>query len=350
VIELVPVPRIGNLALEIRVPLRVPFFNDEVNAAMPELRRHLRSRYPQVRASHLAYRNPHPTPADAAQGLQYLHDAWIIVAVLNPFTAKLAARIAADIYDWMKSRFKRIKEGHARKRANNRKRVKAPPNRRREVVISDYSVCPKEIRGVPHIAWNWPRRNLAFDLAKTLKLAKNEKPLQRFFEKYPVALAFGVLNGQHQPFVFSHPPFGTIEGLDSIPDFLICDWTSIGPKWTVVELESPTMRLTNTMGISAKMNRAIQQVKDYRAFFAANVLALEAKGWIGLDGNCGGCVVAGRRTEPRTVKNNQRLSRMTMEGIEIASYDRVVERCRSFQSLLNSQWEKARLRRIRHRK
>jgi hypothetical protein len=88
------------------------------------------------------------------------------------------------------------------------------------------------------------------------------------------------------------------------------------------------------------LNRAIQQVNDYRTFFGANVLALEAKGWVGLDGNCGGCVVAGRRAEPRTVKNNQRLSRMTTAGVEIASYDRVVERCRSFQTLLNSQWKK----------
>jgi len=98
---------------QIEVRLRVPFFGSEgraVQRAIPELQVYLKDRYPDVQAAHIKYRNPQPEAAAA------LHDAWIVIAVFNPFTKKLAERFADDVYDWMKKRFKRITKGHKRSR------------------------------------------------------------------------------------------------------------------------------------------------------------------------------------------------------------------------------------------
>lgn len=206
----------------------------------------------------------------------------------------------------------------------------------------DYSVCPAKIREATKIDWNRPRRSLPSLFTKTLRFARDERPLQRFFEKYPVALIFGTHGGPHQVWVFSRPPFGTIEGLDSVPDFLICDWSSIGPSWLVVELESPTLNPLNTKGISASCNHAIQQVNDYRKFFSENVESLRNAGWIGLNGDCKAWVVIGRRWGPRSKKNVERLAGWRKQNIEIASYDRLLERVSEVQRWINRNWRTTR--------
>jgi hypothetical protein len=202
--------------------------------------------------------------------------------------------------------------------------------------------CPKEIRGQKYIEWNRPRRKIATLFKETLLAAENEKPLQSFFEQYPVTLVIGALGGCHQPWVFPLPQFGTIEGLDSIPDFLICDWSSIGPTWTIVELESPKMRPTNSRGISGDCHHAIEQIQDYKRYFKENVEGLQRFGWTGLNGDCKGFVVIGTRRHERSQKDSSRLADFRQQQIEIASYDRLLEKYEYFQSWTNRQWRIAR--------
>jgi hypothetical protein len=204
---------------------------------------------------------------------------------------------------------------------------------RRTLAIGD---CPVEIRGKTKIEWNSPRRGLVSAFTRVLEAAQDERPLQKFFEKHPAALVFGTHGGPHQVWLFPRPQFGTIEGLDSVPDFLICNWSSVGPAWIVVELESPTQNPTNSKGISAVCNHAVQQVNDYRKFFSGNVESLRHAGWPGLNGDCSAWVVIGRRDGPRwSRKDNDRLADFRKSRIEIASYDRLLQKCSEIQSYVN---------------
>ena len=206
----------------------------------------------------------------------------------------------------------------------------------------DLSTCPVEIRGTRKLHWNKPRRNLVANLRRTLQYARDERPLQEFFLKQPEAIVFGIYGGPHQVWVFPHPQFGTIEGLDSVPDFLICNWSSVGPEWIVVELESPTLNPINTKGISAICNHAVQQVNDYRKFFSEYVESLRNVGWIGLNGDCRGYVVIGRRWSRGSKKDVERLANFRKDKIEIVSYDRVLEKCSEMQRWVNTNSRSAR--------
>jgi len=53
--------------------------------------------------------------------------------------------------------------------------------------------CPEQIAGVDPIKWNLPRPNLVEEVRQTLDAARDEGPLQRFFEANPVALLTGLV-------------------------------------------------------------------------------------------------------------------------------------------------------------
>jgi len=77
-------------------------------------------------------------------------------------------------------------------------------------------------------------------LANKLDNASDERPLQEFFTRHPniLVLAFPV----HSCWVFPKPRLG---GGKYIPDFLLCDRTSLGYKWTLIELENQNFPATN---------------------------------------------------------------------------------------------------------
>jgi hypothetical protein len=113
------------------------------------------------------------------------------------------------------------------------------------------------------------------------------------------------------------------------PDFLICDWTSNGPEWTIVELESPTARAINTRGISHKCREAQQQISDYRRHLSKNWQSLEVSGLTGTDQQAKSWVIIGRREE-YSLKDRARLVDPRHDDIEVASYDRLYVQLREF--------------------
>jgi hypothetical protein len=117
--------------------------------------------------------------------------------------------------------------------------------------------CPDAIHGRAPLDWSVPRRGLVARFRNTLGNARDEKPMQKFFEKNPVALATGVVR-PHQVWVFSRPALPKPEGGAWIPDFLVCEWSSIGPSWVIVELKSPTVSPITGRGISAAFQRCRQ--------------------------------------------------------------------------------------------
>jgi antiviral defense system Shedu protein SduA len=170
---------------------------------------------------------------------------------------------------------------------------------------------------------NWTQRaesSLFDELKTTLSEAKDERPLQEFYAGHPnlLALVFPV----HNCWVFPKPRLG---GGKWIPDFLLCDRNSLGYHWTLIELESPTVEATNKdESISAGCHHAVQQIRDYRRWLRDNALFEEKQGFTGLNADCDGWVVIGRRDGARSEIEKQRLADFRRERIEIASYDRLI--------------------------
>jgi hypothetical protein len=147
-----------------------------------------------------------------------------------------------------------------------------------------------------YVDWTKKRDPALWDqLKKTLDEAKNENPLQAFFTEHPylLALAFPV----HFCWVFPKPRLG---GGKWIPDFLLCDRNSLGYKWRLIELESPTMEATNKdESVSANCHHAIGQIRDYRRWVRDKAL-FEEQGFKGSNADCEGWVIIGRRDYNRT--------------------------------------------------
>jgi len=176
------------------------------------------------------------------------------------------------------------------------------------------------------VEWYLPRDPVLFQqFDKTLNESTDERPLQEFLSQHPylLALAFPV----HCCWIFPKPRLG---GGKHIPDFALCDLNSLGYKWTLIELESPTMDATNKDGsVSKDCHHAVQQILDYRRWVRDNALFEEKHGFSGLNSDCDGWVVIGRRDGERTELEQQRLADFRNQRIEIASYDRLVSSARA---------------------
>jgi hypothetical protein len=111
-----------------------------------------------------------------------------------------------------------------------------------------------------------------------------------------------------------------------IPDFMVVDFTSNGPEWHIVELESPTVRVTTSKGLlSAKLRTAQQQIEDYRGHLGKYAGQLREGGFPIIDGHCRAWIVAGRRAYVRSQQEEERLAAFRKYNIEIASYDRLAD-------------------------
>jgi len=173
----------------------------------------------------------------------------------------------------------------------------------------------RDLLNDPKIKEPWPEQfvdwyvqrdpKLTDELATVLNEAKDERPLQEFYTKHPsmLALVFPV----HCCWVFPKPRLG---GGKWVPDFLLCDKNSLGFRWILIELESPTMEATNKDGsVSADCNHALQQIRDYRRWLRDNALFEEKQGFKGLNADCEGWIVIGRRDTGRTDLEQQLKSR-----------------------------------------
>ena len=189
---------------------------------------------------------------------------------------------------------------------------------------------PSTMMGQPPVDYHSVKRSLVAGFAKALTVAeesRSEKPMQQFFERNPVVL-ISILKA-HRAWVFPRQMLGNALGGGWQPDFLLCDYTSNGPEWTIVELESPTARPINTRGISQKCREAQQQISDYRRHMSKNWQSLEVHGMIGTDQLARSRIVIGRREE-YSLKDRARLVDLRHDDIEVASYDRLYDQLRGF--------------------
>ncbi|MFF3431365.1 Shedu anti-phage system protein SduA domain-containing protein [Streptomyces sp. NPDC002602] len=121
--------------------------------------------------------------------------------------------------------------------------------------------------------WKVLRRPSTADcqaLQEALDSATEERPMQVVLENHPTLLA-NVITGSHGVWVRPQVRFGD----QYVPDFLIASRTSVGLRWHLVELESPTERLTNpgNQRESPTLRHAIDQIQDWREWLKPNLLA-----------------------------------------------------------------------------
>jgi hypothetical protein len=185
---------------------------------------------------------------------------------------------------------------------------------------------PAEIRGAAPVVYHNLSPTLVEHFRRILEEAKDEKPLQQFFEEHPAMLLVGIVPA-HRAWVFPRAALPKPEGGSWIPDFMICDWTSIGPLWAIVELESPTAHPINSRGISGIFHHAQQQIDNYRRHIANHAAFLRDGGWPISGERAAAWIVIGRRHEQQQALGVERLASLRQYAIEVASYDRLLSEC-----------------------
>jgi len=158
---------------------------------------------------------------------------------------------------------------------------------------------------------------------ETLKAAEDEKPLQRHLERHPMLLATH-LGGGHGRFVL--PQF-SLDGR-YVADFLIAEGDSDGLHWTLVELESPRVRLFTGTGVPRKeLAKGLQQVSDWRRHIQENLdhaRKLRIHGGLGLEDiepQPPGIVVIGRERDLTDEDRERRKAIRRERAIAVHSYD-----------------------------
>jgi hypothetical protein len=188
---------------------------------------------------------------------------------------------------------------------------------------------PEKIAGKSPVTWGIPQPRLVAEFSEVLQEAQDEGPLQRFFETSPIALLTGLLR-PHTAWVIPHPRFGKPDFTGWVPDFILCDWSSLGPQWLIVELESPRRNPATSKGLSATCNHAVQQINDYRTYLRENSAFLR-EGFGNIHCECQGIVVIGRRSDRHRETQKARLEALRRQEIEIMSYDRLLNECQLMQ-------------------
>ena len=204
--------------------------------------------------------------------------------------------------------------------------IDARPARERDVVLW----TPDQIGGMDPVTWSAFQPGLVEEFTEKLNGAVDEKPLQAFFEQHPQALLAGLV-APHKTWVIPKPRLSEPNGKFWIPDFIVCDWTTVGPDWFVVELESPKARPLKEDGdFRQDCNHAVDQINSYRSFIEEHGPYLRAE-WPKLHGQFEGVIVIGRRDDPLRAKYPDRLRDGRRQKIEVMSYDRLLESCGIFQ-------------------
>src|SRR5204863_4208950 len=98
--------------------------------------------------------------------------------------------------------------------------------------------------------------------------ARDEKPVQKCLQDYPVLLARVAGPSSYGTYLRSQVRFGS----QLVPDFMLAVADSSGVNWTLIELESPTAKVGIQKGrFAGKAREGIQQIEDWREWLVANL-------------------------------------------------------------------------------
>ena len=88
-----------------------------------------------------------------------------------------------------------------------------------------------------------PLLQLPAEFQRAVDNAADERPLQKWLERHPVAL-LSLLPGTDSGWVFAQPKFGA----EYVPDLMLCTHDSRGYHWHLIELENPTRPVLTKKG------------------------------------------------------------------------------------------------------
>jgi hypothetical protein len=166
-----------------------------------------------------------------------------------------------------------------------------------------------------------PAADTVSEFERVLEDAPDERPLQTILASFPVLLG---------PLA---PAGGTIWCLDRprlgaelVPDFLLASITSVGFRWAMIELESPSEKALTKAGLPAKkLAEALKQTRDWRTWLTDNVAYARSElGLKDIDAHCPAYVVIGRRgsLDSKQAKTYRALS---SDKTTVMSYDRLLD-------------------------
>lgn len=170
-------------------------------------------------------------------------------------------------------------------------------------------------------------------LRQALTAAQDERPMQAVLEQHPELLAHLIL-GHHGTHVLSQRQLGA----QYVPDFLVAGQTSLGVRWTLVEIESPTAALRLKDGQPTKqLRKALKQIADWRewlmlnADYARRSQSEDGLGLAGIRMDAQGLIIIGRGLV--TDLPDQLRHRLSYEQrIEVRSYDWLARAASSLRS------------------
>lgn len=171
---------------------------------------------------------------------------------------------------------------------------------------------------------NFPATPAAIEaLRDALETADDEAAMQRLLEKHPALLA-GTVVGTHDTWIRPQVQLGN----HYMADFMIAGQTSLGVRWTLVELESPVSRLTNpgNKRATATLRHAVDQIEDWRRWLSTNLhyarSARDADG-LGLPGitaEVPGLIIMARETADDAASEIRELQ-ARRSHIQVRTYD-----------------------------
>ena len=166
------------------------------------------------------------------------------------------------------------------------------------------------------------------ELESLIQSRASEAALQRHLELHPYILS--------QQFSHCHHVFPKVRlGSQYETDFLCLDIPSSGHEWRGVELEIAHKQVVTRAGRkSALLEHSLQQIRDWRHWTMSNLAYARAPkennglGLKDIHPRFDGYVVIGRRSDANAAYNAIRNQVRIDEGIEIRSWDGIVERAK----------------------
>lgn len=168
------------------------------------------------------------------------------------------------------------------------------------------------------------------ELVEVIEMADDERPIQLYLEAHPELL--GALLGGRDRFVVPRPSFGG----KYEPDFLIADTDSMGIRWLLVELETPTssVTLSTQNALDKNARRGVAQIQEWREWLQNNLdtarrsVRRDGLGLSDIRPNSEGLVLVGRRHALRGNGAAVRSAFAEQNSIRIHTYDWLVESLR----------------------
>jgi len=167
-----------------------------------------------------------------------------------------------------------------------------------------------------------PPLELRARLRAYLNAAISEAPLQRFLEQNPLVLV-RYLAGGHTRWVIP----GLRLGSRFAPDFVIGEQHASRSRWTLVELESPSVRLFTRSGDATRaLLHATSRIRGWRGWLHDHErYAREHLNLAHVGGDAQGVILIGRRARlaPEDVQRQRQLE--TEHKVAIHTYDWLVD-------------------------